>query len=437
MLPGDWQGGYLIMKSRYKVLTLLFFLAIITYLDRVCISVAGPRIQEELHISPEGWGWVVGVFVIAYGVFEIPSGYLGDRIGPRQVLTRIVLWWSAFTSLTGLASNYFFLLFTRFCFGAGEAGTYPNCSVVISRWFPATQRARAWGVIWMASQIGGAISPLLVVPIQARYGWRASFFMFGLLGVIWATIWYRWYRNTPQEMPQASQTEIEESGYTSLHATHGLPWRVALRSKNLWAIQVVGLTHGYGGYFFLSWLHTYMVKGRGFSEQGLLLSTAPFILGAGANLCSGFASDALVRRVGLKWGRRAIGMIGLGASALFIIATVLTANKFLALICLSLGFAGITFNQPMVTVVCLDVARKYAGTVTGLMNSIVQIGSFLSSVLFGYLVKGTGSYDFPLIPMAVLLSLGAMLWLKIDPTEELIPEDETELIGEAAKGASP
>src|SRR5207253_3111101 len=136
--------------------------------------------------------------------------------------------------------------------------------------------------------------------------------------------------------------EIEEIGYTSLHTTHGLPWRMALRSKNLWAILVVGLMHGYGGYFFLSWLHTYMVIGRGFSEQGLLLSTAPFILGAGANLCSGFASDALVRRVGLKWGRLAIGMIGLGASALFIIATVLTANKFLALICLSLGFAGIT-----------------------------------------------------------------------------------------------
>jgi predicted MFS family arabinose efflux permease len=226
-------------------------------------------------------------------------------------------------------------------------------------------------------------------------------------------------------------------GDTSLHAEHGLPWRIALRSKNLWAILAVGMAHGYGGYFFLSWLHTYMVKGRGFSEQGLLLSTAPFILGAGANLCSGFASDALVKRVGLKWGRRAIGMIGLGASALFVIATVLTANKFLALICLSLSFAGITFNQPMVTVVCLDIARKYAGTVTGLMNSIVQIGSFLSSVLFGYLVKGTGSYDFPLIPMAVLLSLGAMLWLKIDPTEELIPEGQAESAGKAANMPSP
>jgi MFS transporter, ACS family, glucarate transporter len=424
------------MRYRYRVLTLLFFLAIITYLDRVCISVAGPRIQEDLHISPEGWGWVVGVFVIAYGAFEIPSGYLGDLRGPRQVLMRIVLWWSAFTSLTGLATNYFFLLFTRFCFGAGEAGAYPNCSVAISRWFPVTQRARAWGIIWMASQIGGALSPLLVVPIQMRYGWRASFFMFGLLGVVWAAVWYRWYRNTPQEMPKVSLAEIAEIGDTSFPARQGLPWRIALQSRNLRAILIVGLAHGYGGYFFLSWLHTYLEKGRGFSEQDLLLSTAPFILGAVANLCSGFASDALVRRVGLKWGRRAIGMTGLGASALFTVLAVLAANKFLALIFLSLSFAGITFNQPMVTVVCLDIARRHAGTVTGLMNTVVQIGSFLSSVLFGYLVKGTGSYDFPLIPMAVILALGALLWLKIDSTEELIQEDQTAFVGKAAKTAA-
>lgn len=424
------------MKSRYKVLLLLFFLAIITYLDRVCISVAGPRIQEDLGIGPEGWGWVAGVFVIAYGVFEIPSGYLGDRAGPRRVLTRIVLWWSAFTSLTGVASNYVFLLFTRFCFGAGEAGAYPNCSVVLSRWFPVGERARAWGIVWMASQIGGAVSPLLVVPIQARYGWRASFLIFGLLGVVWAVAWHGWYRNTPREKPGVKPAEIAEIGDTSFHVTHGLPWRIVLRSRNLWAILLVGMTHGYGGYFFVSWLHTYMVKGRGFSEQGLMLSTAPFILGAVTNLCAGFASDALVRRVGLKPGRRAIGMIGLGASALFVVATVLATNKFLALVCLSLAFAGITFNQPMITVVCLDVARKYAGTVTGLMNSIVQVGSFLSSVLFGYMVKGTGSYDFPLIPMALLLALGAGLWMKIDPTEQLVPEGQMEPAGSAASLAA-
>src|SRR6266436_547629 len=162
------------MKYRHRVLGMLFLLSVITYLDRVCIAVAGPRMQADLQIGPEWWGWVVGVFAISYAAFEIPSGSMGDRMGPRKVLTRIVLWWSAFTTLTGFAANFQLLLPIRFLFGAGEAGAYPNSSSSISRWFPTVERARAHGIVWMASRIGGAISPLLVVPIQARYECRAS-----------------------------------------------------------------------------------------------------------------------------------------------------------------------------------------------------------------------------------------------------------------------
>ena len=132
------------MKYGNRVVALLSLLSVITYLDRVCIAVAGPRMQDELHISPQAWGWVTGMFALSYAFFEIPSGVLGDRIGPRRVLTRIVLWWSVFTSLTGAVSNYILLLITRFCFGIGEAGAYPNAGAVIARWIPAQQRARAW-----------------------------------------------------------------------------------------------------------------------------------------------------------------------------------------------------------------------------------------------------------------------------------------------------
>src|ERR1041385_3859423 len=159
-----------VLKYRHRVLGLLILLLAITYLDRVCISVAGPRIQEDLHIDPVGWGWVTAIFTLSYGLFEIPTGALGDRIGPRRVLTRVVLWWSAFTSLTGVVSRYPLLLLVRFCFGAGEAGAYPNAAIVIGRWIPAAKRTRAWGILWMTSQAGAALSPLLVVPIQVRYG---------------------------------------------------------------------------------------------------------------------------------------------------------------------------------------------------------------------------------------------------------------------------
>jgi MFS family permease len=156
------------------VLGLLCLLLVITYLDRVCISVAGPRIQDALHIGPFEWGWVIGAFTIAYAAFEIPTGALGDRIGPRKVLTRIVLWWSVFTTITGLVLGFYPLLLVRFLFGAGEAGAFPNASISVGRWFPAHERGRALGVILMASQLGGAVAPLLVVPIQIHYGWRAS-----------------------------------------------------------------------------------------------------------------------------------------------------------------------------------------------------------------------------------------------------------------------
>jgi MFS family permease len=123
------------MKQQHRVAGMLALLSVITYLDRVCIAVAGPRMQDSLHISPQAWGWVTSVFFLSYSAFEIPTGALGDRIGPRRVLTRIVLWWSAFTSLTGLVSNYLLLLLVRFCFGMGEAGAYPNASTVIARGF--------------------------------------------------------------------------------------------------------------------------------------------------------------------------------------------------------------------------------------------------------------------------------------------------------------
>jgi len=153
---------------------LLFLLAVVTYLDRVCISVAGPRIQEYLHFGPQQWGWVVGAFALAYAVFEIPGGWMADRFGPRLTLTRIVLWWSAFTALTGTVSSFPGLLMTRFFFGAGEAGAFPNAAASIASWFPLGERGRAFGLLSMAMQTGGALSPLLVVPIQMRYGWRTS-----------------------------------------------------------------------------------------------------------------------------------------------------------------------------------------------------------------------------------------------------------------------
>jgi ACS family glucarate transporter-like MFS transporter len=416
------------------VLGLLSLLLVITYLDRVCISVAGPRMQEALHIGPVAWGWVTGIFTLSYAAFEIPSGALGDRIGPRKVLTRIVLWWSGFTSLTGLITGYYPLLLTRFLFGMGEAGAYPNASVVVSRWFPVPERGRAFGVTLMAAQLGGGFAPLLVVPIQIHYGWRASFYLFGVLGVVWSAIWYRWFRDSPAQKAGVSKAEIEETRGLIPKTHHGLPWSVALRSANFWTTMSVAFCYVYTFYFFQSWFHTYLVKARGYSENDLLLSSLPFFVAAAANCAGGVVSNALVKRVGLKWGRCSIGVAGLGFAAVCTVAVMFTQNQLGAMILLSLIYAGITFQQPIMFAVCLDIGGAYAGAMAGAMNTAAQIGSFLSSLAFGYLVAHYGSYNVPFIPMAALLLLGSWLWLKIDPTQQLVPaalRPDSSLIGSA------
>jgi MFS family permease len=395
--------------------------AAITYLDRVAISVAGPRIQDSLNIRPEMWGWVVGIFTVSYAVFEIPTGRMGDRLGARRVMTRIVLWWSAFTTFTGLSSNYYVLLVTRFCFGAGEAGYLPNVGISISRWFPVVERARAFGMVWMSAQIGGAISPLLIVPIQARFGWRVSFYVLGVIGVLWSVWWYRWYRDTPAENPKVTQAEIDEIGAPTYGGDHSLPWRIVLRSTNLWAILLMVFCYVFALYFFISWLHTFLVKGRGFSEGQLLLSTAPALLGACGNVTGGFISDSLVRRLGIKWGRRSIGLVGLSCATVFTVATILTTNTFATLLFLGLVYAGITVQQTVASTVAVDIGKKHVGAILGAANTAGSIGGFLFSVSFGYFVKWFGSYDLALIPIALMLALGALLWLRIDATEELIP----------------
>jgi len=407
------------VKYRHKVLAFLSLLSVITYLDRVCISVAGPRMQDELHLSPQAWGLVTGAFAIAYAAFEIPSGYMGDKFGARLMLTRIVLWWSAFTSLTGAVSRFSSLVLVRFCFGAGEAGAYPSASASIYNWFPSAERGQAFGLVWMSSQFGGAVAPFLVLPIQARYGWRASFYVFGILGAIWAVVWWSWYRNHPKEKSGITNEELAEIGPSPGAVKHRFPWKAILRNKSVWAVMGTAWAYAYAYYFFLFWLPTYLVRARGFTENQLGFSALPFLLAGISNFTGGLARDVAVKRLGLKRGQRTIGLVGLTGSAAFVFAALMSANKYAALVCLALCYSGITFQQPTVWAVCVDIGQRYAGAIAGCMNTAANLGGLTSSVLFGFLVERSGSYNVPLVTMAVILVIGASLWLKIDASERL------------------
>ena len=189
------------MRARNKVLALMFALTVVTYLDRVCISATAGIMSEELGLTKIQMGQVFSAFIVGYVLFEIPGGWLADRFGARSLLTRIVIWWSVFTALTGAAWNYSSLLLIRFLFGCGEAGAFPGSASAISRWFPASERGRAQAAVMVGSRLGGGFAPALVYSMMAVVGWRPVYWIFSVLGLIWAAVWTVWYRNSPEEHP--------------------------------------------------------------------------------------------------------------------------------------------------------------------------------------------------------------------------------------------
>lgn len=400
------------IQSRRVLLTLLVVLSIITFLDRLCIAVAGPRIQSELGITPEQWGWVLGAFVLAYGLFEIPTGALGDRFGQRGVLTRIVLWWSVFTILTGTASSFVPLVVTRFLFGAGEAGAYPNMGGVVSRWYRPAERAMAQGFIWGASRFGGALSPLLVVPIQSAFGWRASFFLFGIAGFVWCAVWWSWYREPRAEEPATR---------------HTIPWKLLFSSSQVWIILLMYGSYAWGSWFYFSWLHTWLIKGRGFSESEMaIFSALPFLLGTAGNLIGGFVSDASVRRFGIRRGRVLVGSTCLGVAACLLVLTALTEDRGTAVGLLAVGFGVMDLMLPSAWAICLDISGPHAGAVTGAMNTFGQLGGFFCTVLFGYIVGRYNDYNLPLFVIAGMVALASFLFTRIDASRPLFASPPVE-----------
>jgi MFS family permease len=412
------------VNKRRLVLLLLVSLAIITFLDRISIAVAGPRIQDALGIRPDRWGWILGAFVLAYGLFEIPTGALGDRLGQRRVLMRIVVWWSSFTCLTGAATGFYTLLITRFLFGAGEAGAYPNAAGVVARWIPVQEHARTQGVIWASSRFGGALAPLIVVPLLAAVGWRATFWILGAVGMVWAAIWYFWFHDRPADQPGITAEELRTiTENTRAHRHESPPWGLLFKSRQMWLIVAMYFFYAWGSWFFFAWFPTYLVKGAGFTESEMgIFSSLPFLLGTLGCLVGGVLSDRLVARFGLKTGRRLVGCGALATSAALLLAMTLTRSKPAIVALSSLGFGVADLMLPVAWAVCLDIGRNHTGTVTGTMNMAGQLGGFICSVLFGYVVEATGNYNSPLWIISGMVVIASILFSRIDPTKPLFPE---------------
>ena len=412
-----WKVPY-----RYRVLVLLCSLTTITYLDRICISIVGVRVKTEFDLNNEQFGWVLAAFSLAYALFEIPSGVLGDRIGPRAVFIRIVLWWSFFTALTGFSTGLISLIIIRFLFGMGEAGTYPNCMIVMSRWFPVQEMGRSLTWVGIGSQIGSAIAPLIIVPLAVAYGWRIPFYVNAAIGVVWVLFCYKWFKDRPAQMKNISTREVkyieDNSRYSASH--HSLSWKVILKNKNLWALMLMYFCCQWANYFFVAWMPVYLQEGRQFTENEMKFTVFTlFIVGIVGFLLGGFAGDLLMKKKGLRFGRRFIGMTGLGTCGLLLFFAAVVQNNNWAAYSLIAANGFFSFGVMVSYAVCTDIGRNNAGTVTGAMNFFGQMGAFFLAISFGKIAQSTGSFQYPLYIVAAVMVTGGLLWLAIDPMKQI------------------
>lgn len=413
------------MKKRHAVLGFLCVVSAITFLDRLALPLAESGIRHDLHLNPEQWGWVLSSYVLANALFEIPSGALGDRNGQRRELTRITAWWSAFTAATGWCRNLVQMATARFLFGAGAAGAYPNAAGVIARWFPKAEHAEAQGFVWGASRLGGALAPLVLVPIERRWGWPSIFWLLGLLGVIWSIAWWLWFRDDPALMPNISNDELKEIQAGQLiigESRQHLEWRPLFELPHLWLLVIAYFCYAWGSWFYFGWFTTWLMHSARLSlAQMGVFASFPFVMGLLGNLVGGVVSERLVQRHGRRVTYRWITSICLAATAGLLLAMSEVHNHVAIIALATIGFGVMDLMLPSAWAMCMSLGGPLGGTATGLMNTAGNLGGWLCTVLFGYVVAATGNYNIPLRGVAAMVLLAAVLFSRIDCTKGLAP----------------
>jgi MFS family permease len=410
-------------RARFGVIYFAVSLAMITYIDRVCISNAAPFIRRDLGLSVDQMGYVFSIFAVAYSIFEMPCGYLCDRIGPRRVLLRVVLWWSFFTAATGWTWNFVSIMVTRFLFGAGEAGCFPSITRAFTTWLPHKERTRAQGIVWLSARWGGAVTPLLAGAVIALAGWRHAFEIFGSLGVIWAVVFYRWFRDNPLENSAMNSAERQLLSDIEPPAKHGhAPWGPLVSSPHVWLLCIQYFCLSYGWYFYITWLPTYLREARGLTlGTSAVLGGLPLFFGGIGNM-AGVALTSLLLKLGLslRWARKSVCCLGfVGASGFLILSTVMH-NPLAAILAISMA----SFSNDLVMAAAwssaMDIGGKYAGTVSGAMNMFGNFAGIMAPALIGYLLKQTGeNWNLTFYISAAIYGGGVFCWLAIDPLTPL------------------
>jgi sugar phosphate permease len=417
-------------RVRYIMLGLVVLVYFITYLDRVLLSNALPSIQKEYGFSIQTMGLVMSCYSWPYAIFQIPGGWFGDRVGPRIALASVVVWWSVFTFLIGLSSSMIMLMACFFLLGVGEAGAFPISNRALSRWMLPGERGVAQGTTHAGSRLASTLAPILIATLIGLYGWHMPFFVFALVGIVWAGIWYWYYRDVPSEHASVGAAEREKivAALGAAKTRQPIPWKLILSSRNMWVLAAMYFCYGYAVNMFLAWYPKYLTE-RGYSLHDVgfyaSLALAAAFLG---DICGGLFSDMIIRRTGrIKFARQSVAITGFLIAAVFIPVGCWMTDPYATAAMFGLALFGMELVVGNSWAVTLDIGGSFAGSCSAVMNTFGNIGGAIVAGATGFIVHAYG-WNAAFYVVSALCLLGALLFTKIDAGRKLMPDAATSAV---------
>lgn len=416
-------------RQRFVLISILFFHSVNTYMDRACIASAADFIIKDLAITKEMLGLILGIFAVGYALFQVPSGWIADRLGARKALTIVVTFWSMFTALTGAARNALQMLILRFMFGVGEAGAFPGATQAFFRWLPVKERGLAHGINFSGSRLGAAFSLFLMPWLISVIGWRWTFVVNGLIGIIWAAVWLIWFRDNPKDNSKINKAEldyIEQGRISDFTTTIKTSFAEIFTSMNMSLAMLQYFASNVTFFISLTWLPSYIRNQWPDDPNAIYYSAIPLIFAAFANWVAGSMVTGLFKKGYHVGSRRATAIVGFSLGIIGLILAIQTrslhflvtdtAQLYWFVFCFGLATFGVDMTLSPSWAFCNDIGGANSGAVSGSMNMVGNIGAALSAITFPLLLNvQTGSANTFFMLAAGLNLVAIVSWCFMNP----------------------
>jgi sugar phosphate permease len=399
------------------VLALLCLVYLILYVNRVNISTAAPFIRADLKLSNTQLGLVFTAFALPYALFQLIGGWIGDKFGPRLTLSVCCAVVGISTIMTGAAQGFASLFALRLLLGFGEGAAFPTATRAMSSWTPVKRWGFAQGITHSSARLGNAITPPLMAALLLFVSWRGSFVVLGLLSFLWLSVWAWYFRDDPRAHSSVTEADLAELPAARTEGRKTIPW-LAL-ARRILPVTIVNFCYGWTLWLFLSWIPTFFFENYHLNLQSsAIYSSGVLFAGVVGDIVGGLASDRLLRTTGrLAFARRSVIVTGFLGAFVFLIPVVLIHNLKGAAIGLSLAFFFAELIVAPIWSIPMDIAPRYAGSASGLMNFGFAVSGLVSPSSFGYLVDRTGSWVVPFSGSIALLLAGAILSTRLRPDQ--------------------